>query len=206
MPSIGALHIVQMNLRVPRGNDAYWKLMHQLDAAGPWTIKQIVLQSNVTTRAVSVYVDRLRRGGFVEIVAHGDQHHAGHKPEARYRLVKRPLDAPRLNMAGEELKETQHQLLWRTMKMVKSFTPRELCDLASEGRDPADIGNVRQYVSCLFAAGILGRAAGKMHKEGRYRLIKNLGARAPQILRAKLVFDPNSKAVIGDATATEVSR
>lgn len=208
MPRFGAIEMVALNLRIPRGIDGYWRLMLQADKAGPWTIETLVRQTNVTTRSLSQYVDRLRKGGIVEKIAELPPSAKGRKPAAVYRLAQRPYLAPRLDRNGQVLPETLQQTLWRTIKIVKLFTPRELAGEVSFARDEdVDLGAVRFYVGALTSAGILAVSRHvKSRQEAQYRLVKLLGARAPQVLAARVIFDPNSNAVIGTAEAREVSR
>ncbi|QDB99678.1 hypothetical protein [Mesorhizobium sp. 8] len=58
---------------------------------------------------------------------------------------------------------------------------------------------VRNYCYQLAAAGVL-RQTGTL----RFSLVRNLGPAAPRIMSAKLVFDPNSKTVVGPSVAREV--
>ncbi|MFH1796302.1 MAG: hypothetical protein ABIF45_17570 [Pseudomonadota bacterium] len=207
MPHIGAIDMLKLNLRVPRGFDGYWKLILELDEHGPWTIRQIVLRTNVSTRSVSQFVDRLRKAGIAALVETRVSVAGQKSATACYRLTRRPIDTPRLYPDGSERPEDDLQLLWRTMKMVKSFTPRELADQAGSDDRAVGLELTRQYVSRLCAVGIVAVTQPvRSRREARYRLVRNLGARAPRILTARVVFDPNAKQVIGDAVASEVSR
>lgn len=200
------LELIDLNMRVPRGNEAFWELILALDKAGPWTIRQLVDRSNVTTGAIGQFVDALRLAGIAEVVERRLNGRPGLDPAAFYRLTRRPLDCPRLRRDGTELPEPQVQVLWRTMRMVKSFSPRELVDLASEGGRSINLSHARSYVSLLISAGVVVQQKSNGHgQEGLYRLKRDLGPRAPKILHARIVFDPNSSQVLGEAKAREVS-
>ncbi len=194
------LEIVEISLRVPRGNEAFWAVICELDSAGPWTVADVVARSNVHTRTVSQYIERLRRGGFAQVVEERAPRH-GAFPAKVYRLTKSPADAPRLMRDGRELPETANQVMWRAMKMLKVFGPSELAEYCPG----VSLSTARGYVVLLAKAGVLVLARKrKPDAEGRYRVAQNLGSRAPRILQAKIVFDPNTNRVIGAAEAREV--
>jgi len=207
MPGIGTIHMQTLNLRVARGNQGYWELIVAADKTGPWTIADIELGSNVTTRSVSQLVERLVKGGYARKIAEIAPSAKGRKPAGVFRLTQRPFFVPRLDRDGRELPETVQQVLWRTMKMLKTFTPRELVDAASEGREkPIELDSARFYVGALVGAGIIAiRQKVRSRREAKYALVRSLGARAPQILSTRLVYDPNGKAVVGVATVEAAS-
>lgn len=201
------LDMVKANLRVPRGNDAYWKLILELDQAGPWTIRQLVARSNVSTGTIGQFVDALQLAGIATIVGRDTPRRAHMPGAAHYRLARRPVDTPRLRRDGTELPEPQIQVLWRTLRMIKVFSPRELVELASEGGGEVNLSHARGYLSLLSAAGIIVQVKPNgAGDEGRYRLARDLGPRAPKILQARMIFDPNANQVVGDAQSREVSR
>lgn len=187
------LEMVQISISVPRGEAGYWSIIRDLDRAGPWTVRQICARTNVKTQAVGRYVRQLRLAGIAQIVetkkACGDNLPAA----LSYRLNKRPLIAPRLTLEGQVKPESALDQLWRAMKMAKVFS---LADMADHCPDiPRE--TAKRYLSQLAAAGVV------VGTPSRYRLARNLGNQAPKILNTKLVYDPNSKSVIGPSITTE---
>lgn len=183
---------------VPRGEEGFWQIIGDLDRQGAWTIRTIIEGTNASPQAVANFVSKLRLGGYAEVIGELPNEHNGRKlwPSYTYRLTKRPLRVPRLKADGSPLPETGTEQLWRAMKMSKAFSPEDL----AEACPAVGLGTVRSYVAALVAAGIVSKAG-----TGRYRLARNLGARAPKILSTKLVFDPNAKAIVGTSVAREVS-
>lgn len=85
--------------------------------------------------------------------------------------------------------------LWRTMKMLKVFTPNDLAVAASLPDAPVALAEAVHYVHWLAKAGYLVAAVPHSHAgRGRrttWRFVKNTGPKPPMILRTKAVWDPN---------------
>lgn len=188
------LEMVQLSLAVPRGEAGFWSIILELDKAGPWTVRQVSDRTQVRVQSARLYIRKLRLGGFAEVV---ESRASGNLPDALvYRLVdgRKPLLAPRLTKDGAVLPESNKEKLWRAMKMAKKFT---LDDLVAACAD-VPLSTAKGYSLALTAAGILT-------KQGSiFRLVKNLGSQAPRVLRAKLVFDPNAKVVVGSSIVKEI--
>lgn len=194
------LELVELNLRVPRGYEAFWTVIRDLDRAGPWTVADVVARSNVHTRTVSQYIERLARAGIADVVAERPPYR-GAFPARVYRLTRSPVEAPRLARDGSELPETANQVMWRAMKMLKVFGAAEL----AEHCPGISLSTVRSYVVLLAKAGVLALARKRRpDAEGRYRVAQNLGSRAPKILAARIVFDPNAGRIVGEVHGVEV--
>ncbi|MER8923353.1 hypothetical protein [Mesorhizobium sp. LNJC384A00] len=189
--------MVQISIAVPRGEAGYWSIIRDLDLGGPWTVRQICDRTNVSTSLVGRYVRRLKLAGIAQVVETRTAGNVGggNLPAAViYRLVRRPLVAPRISRDGKAMPELGIEQLWRAMKMAKVFSHADL----SEHCPDVAIGTVKAYLQALSAAGIV---AGN---PGAYRLVRNLGLQAPKILATKLVYDPNKKTVVGPSVTFEV--
>lgn len=187
---------VQMSLQVPRGIDGIWSAIRLLDKAGSWTINDAAKHCKVHKRTMNEFVRGLEAGGFAQRVGENRQaDHAPVQPAALYRLVRQPQATPRLARDGSALPETAPDILWRSMKIAKVFTATELAELAS-----VKLSTTRAYLRALAQAGVVVGAEGKEH----FRLVLNLGARAPTIVSAHIVFDPNATAIVGQPLASEV--
>jgi predicted transcriptional regulator len=186
---------VQLTLRVPRGHAGFWAVIRELDVAGPWQMRDIDDRCNVDRASIKDYVHRLVRGGFVEQV--------GSVPPRRgkvnaftYRLLQKPLEAPRLDRDGNVLAELMIEKLWRAMKMLKTFDATELAEVCGTAHQTA-----YKYLLALSKVGVVAPIdASKSLRKARYSLIQNLGAKAPSISKTYVVFDPNSKQVLGEPT------
>lgn len=186
---------LQVNFVVPRGDAGFWSIILELDASGPWGWRDVDKRSNVHERSVRDYVNRLELAGFAERVVQGE---TGLKAKAtRYRLVKRPLEAPRIDRKGNLYPESKTQRLWRTMRMVKSFTLPELTSLAAGEDMPMSLKLAKNFTQALVSVGVVQPFASTASADRLYRLVRDLGPLAPVISLTKVVFDPNAKAVIG---------
>lgn len=196
---------LEMSIRVPVGRDALWACLLDLDGEGPWTAGEFARRTNLNVGTPRDLVRQLRAGGYLKDV--GYKLTGGKNPQEAplYRLTKRPLQAPRLRRDGTVHPERGIERLWRAMKMAKTFTIAELAQLADGGDGaPVNRRTVGAYCNRLAAAGVLGRVP-TADRETRYRLVRNLGSKAPKILETKVIFDPNANVVIGEATAREVA-
>lgn len=204
MPRLPYLEFVSVKTRIPRGESGIWSVMVELDASGPWSARDIWTRTAENAGSTHQLLRRLKAGGYVEQV--GEKITGGRNPQVAplYRLKSRPVEMPRLRKDGTPLPELAIDTLWRTIKMAKTFTASELADLASRGVRPINSNTARSYCDHLTRAGVLSRVTGK-DRRSRYTLIHNVGAHAPKVLASRIVFDPNTQTVLGDADAREVS-
>lgn len=188
--------MVQLSVAVPRGEAGFWTIIRDLDLGGPWTARDVTVRTNVSASSVARFVRKLRLGGYVTEVGEYTAGRSGANLPAgkTYRLLKCPLDPPRLGTDGSERSETATDKLWRAMKMSKTFNVEELSELCPD----VPASTARGYLSALTAAGVISRSGGTC------RIILNVGSRAPRILVTKHVFDPNANEVIGRSVAREV--
>jgi hypothetical protein len=124
----------------------------------------------------------------------------------RYRLARTSRDTPRLRRDGSEYPETARDRMWRAMKMLDTWTWVDLAAATeTETLPPVPAETVKSYIRRLDAAGVVQALdKGGPNRPATYRLLRNVGAAAPRILRSHAVFDPNSKTVLGIAEAEEI--
>lgn len=165
-----------------------------------WTIKDIAWQTSMHIESVRDYLKCLQAGGFVAPVGE----HRAFKP-GKWRVIKRPLEAPRLRPDGKEVTQGRgRENMWRTMKRLHAgWTPRELKVAASTKDVLIAEEEARTYVRALEKAGYL-RVTDKA-KPGtmaKYAFIptKDTGCKPPEIQRIKSVFDPNMQKVVWTTT------
>ncbi|KIP19005.1 iclR helix-turn-helix domain protein [Burkholderia sp. MSHR3999] len=166
--------------------------------ADDFTAHAVVRASNIDKPTAQTYLQALERGGFIESVgerkAIGDRKH--------YKLVRDTgVEAPRLDRQGQPVMQSRgNENMWRTMRIMGEFSPRELALRASTPDVSVSDSAAQSYVKCLAHAGYLtvvdpGHAyiRGKGAKQARYRLLpsKYTGPRPPMIQRTKAVYDPN---------------
>lgn len=190
---------VEASLRLPVSNQGIWEVILELDAAGPWSPGQVQRRTNLNKGTPRKLIRALLAGGYLK--ASGFETTKGKNPQAAplYRLNSRPIMVPRLHSDGSEMPERGIEGLWRAMKMLKVFTSIELAEGTGQRINTAD-----NYCRVLARAGVLASSV-LPSRRIQYRLVVNVGALAPKILATRVVFDPNTKTIIGEADTAEVS-
>ncbi|MBK1625221.1 hypothetical protein [Afifella marina] len=186
------------------GEDGLWEIVLRLDRHGPFSVSDITGQTRLSVGAVSRYVARLYRGGY--LAAAGERTHPRPwlSPAKLYRLVRRPTLPPRLNLDGSVRQEPDIETFWRTMKMLTVFTVNDLTSTFECPRTKEQAA--RLYVRRLVLAGVLViveasrvKGPGRGRAPAKLRLIRNLGARAPRVLSTPeglVVFDSNAGEIV----------
>lgn len=191
-------------LAIPAGVERLWAAIRSLDAERQfWSVPDVAHRAKSETDIVRGYVRGLREAGYVQL---SQTLKSRGRLTPFYRIAKPSREAPRVRPDGRETPEPGREILWRSMKLLKSFTIAELAAAASDAA-PGRVATatVKRYVLELTRVGVLAMAPRASRREpGRYRLPASLGAGAPRILRAHHVFDPNANQVVGAATATEI--
>lgn len=204
MPAKPLLETVALSIRVPRGADGFWSIISDLGGGGAsFTLADIDGRSNVNPDTISEYVRRLVKGGYL-VVASVDRD--GSRTFRRYRLARTSRDTPRLRRDGTAYPETARDRMWRAMKMLDTWTWVDLAAATeTEKLTAVPTETVKSYVRRLDAAGVVQALdKGGPNRPATYRLLRNIGAAAPRILRTHVVFDPNSNTVLGPAEAEDV--
>lgn len=192
--------MVRLTARVPRGQDGFWSLMRELDTRGPWTVADIDALSNVPQReTIHDYVKRLVRAGFVHCVGEQPTDKGGSAAK-RYRLLKRPTDAPSLRRDGTILPVPAQQRLWNAIRTLKQFDLKDLAFAAADDRGEVQRLTTRRYVHHLMSAGYVLALPGGLF---RFKRSMDTGPRAPKVLRLHVVWDCNRNVVMGDNVDAE---
>ncbi len=102
-------------------------------------------------------------------------------------------EAPRVRKDGSIVPPTKTEALWRSIKMIGTFTHAELAASAAV-TDP----QAKDYCEHLARAGYLLVVEKKHPLPTRYRLAptKNTGPLPPQVQRTKTLYDPNLRQVV----------
>ncbi|WP_020179679.1 hypothetical protein [Methylopila sp. M107] len=187
-------------LALPIGVDRLWAAMQSLDREAAWSVQDVAHRAKTEPDHVRPYVRGLRTAGYVEL-------HAQMRAEGRttpfYRLAKPSREAPRVRPDGRELPELGREVIWRQIKFLgRGFTISELARSAIEvAPSRVTAATVKRYVLELARVGILQSA--QRDAGTHYHLPQSLGAAAPRILQAHVVFDPNAGQVVGVADARD---
>lgn len=123
-----------------------------------------------------------------------------------YQVLQAPARAPCVRRDGSvapERSPTAQDYMWRAVKMIGTFTARDLALAASTEEVPVTLSSARAYACALAHAGYLqivekGRTNGTLT---RYRLLMsaNTGPRAPMIQTTRAVYDLNVRKVVWTA-------
>lgn len=109
------------------------------------------------------------------------------------------LEAPRLTRDGKPLPPTAQELMWRTLRILREFDCHELVSHATTPELAVALTAAQDYLKHLHHAGYVTVVAkAGPQRLSRYRLLpsKYTGPRPPQVLRSKVLFDPNLDAVV----------
>lgn len=194
--------MVALNVRVPRGEDGYWRVIRVLDAKGPWTVPMVEGETNAAASSVGAYVRKLAKAGFAAVVRAEVKHN---RPEPKqYRLLKSPKEAPRIRPDGSIILSSQQECMWRVLRspIGRGVTVRELAFAASLPEQPVKELAAQRYVELLARAGYLAlvRARVSRHDLNIWRLKPDMdtGPLSPTLLRVDSIYDRNLRKVMGE--------
>ncbi len=156
-----------------------------------FTLDSLASSTRVERETIRTYVVGLKKAGFVEVFATAEKKAPYVKTQFRTNcyVLKKDVGfiAPRVTRDGKILPDDINQDLWRSMKILKEFSVADL--MTTTPRDTTQY-NVETYCKMLCRAKYLKRNG------SRFVFVKSTGAKAPQILRIKAVFDPNLKQIV----------
>lgn len=116
---------------------------------------------------------------------------------AVYDLVKDTgVDAPRVRTDGTMLPASGRNRMWNAMRVLGVFTVEELANAASLPEAPVAFNEALTYCAWLARGGYLARRGPQPETVWQFIPAKFTGAKAPQILRVKALFDPNLGEVV----------
>jgi len=131
----------------------------------------------------------------------------GRRPAPRFSPVSFTLerdagvDAPRVRRDGSPVPETAQTRMWRAMKILKTFSALDLVAHASLPDKAIAEGTADDYCHWLTRGGFLRALEGAPK---RWLFVKDTGAKAPQILRVKQLYDVNTGKVVAGDDLTDV--
>ena len=207
-----------LTLKIPkgaevlRGHDHIWTVIMMLGRdSGEFTRPQVEGETNGHGKAVSDYMSRLVKAGYISVVREVSQPGSRH-PLKVYRLDRTARHAPQLRRDGTECSPTGQQAMWNILRGPQGrpgVDARELRELVHQIGGSVTERTATTFLTRLHSAGYLQivRPASNGGGLAAYRLLpaRDTGPKPPMILRAKLVFDPNSKEIVGKPEAQEVA-
>ncbi|RRW89173.1 hypothetical protein [Pandoraea apista] len=178
-----------------------WEAIRQ--NAADFTVREIAMKSGADNATVRTYVQSLERASVIEAInapkVIGERKH--------YRLARNTgVEAPRVDRQGKPVTASRgNENMWRSMRIMKEFTPQHLAQHASNGDVSVSEGTARAYAQALARAGYLSVVdpghsfiRGKGAKQARYMFVpsRNTGPRPPMIQRKRSIYDPNLGKVV----------
>lgn len=169
-----------------------WASMRELKT---FTVPELARAAKVDRHAyyMSDYLAGLVRAGIL------NKDHPERFAPAVYTLLRDlGVDAPRVRKDGSIVPEAAQERMWKAMKVLRVFS---VCDLIVHASLPdASITTNAAKGYCQWLA--RGKYLAPLSAPGdvqRYRFLRDTGAKAPQILRVKQLYDCNlGKVVAGD--------
>lgn len=112
------------------------------------------------------------------------------------------VNAPRVRRDGSFVPESGRTRMWKAMMVLGCFSVRELVAAASLEDAPVSHEEAEYYCRWLYQGGYLQRVSMNVY---RFVPARNSGPKAPQILRVKQLYDPNTDKVvaIGEGTGRD---
>lgn len=189
------------------GRDAVWQAIRKLGNFTIMEVEDLVNSAPHNVRlhsdSIKTYVKSLEIAGYLKAEKYqpGKRDREGGYIRKHWRLINDiGVDAPRLRRNGEEVTQGQaRENMWRTMKVLSTFSPLDLCIQASTENCLIKLADAKDYTKHLYKAGYLvTRFKATPKSQARYSLLfsKNTGPRPPMVQRVKQVFDPNLGKVV----------
>jgi hypothetical protein len=180
---------------------ALWSAIRQL---GTFNARELQAETHCSAGQVNDYLTGLANAGI--LVLSGTQGGRGCiKPSNIYRLAKDTgIEPPRVRRDGTLIAQgLGREQMWRTMRMLREFSPIDLAVQASTEETAVSVSTVQEYCTFLTRAGYLtvvrrGQGVGKGGVPAIYRFVpsRNTGPQPPMIQRIKQVYDPNLGKVV----------
>jgi predicted transcriptional regulator len=176
-----------------------WNAARSLPVEGRafFSVRDVVERAGVKYQVVNRYFRALARSGMLMVCGRCGRRNT-YSFERDF-----GVEAPRICANGcESLDGRVYEQLWRTVRILKFFSARELAITASTEERFVSYDAARKYVRCLYNAGYLRLVErGRCGRQGRYALCRqmNTGPKAPQIHKGGVVYDANLCRVMGAA-------
>ena len=164
--------------------------------------RDIWMETALGRDTVKTYITGLQKAGYIRHI--GDRPTGNIKPARVFEIVpeKEVKEAPRVRKDGTEVTMGRgREFMWRTMRILKDFTPQDLAVTATTEDHQIALDEAEYYCRYLCLAGILRKTSARPVSY-HFQAHRYTGPRPPQIQRVKQVWDPNTETVLwsgGDA-------
>ena len=175
-----------------------WTAMRRLER---FTVPELARAAGVDRHAYNVRDYLL---GLVRAEILGVERPAGRPGECSVYVLSRDLgvDAPRVRRDGSMPRESAQSRMWKSMKILRVFSVRDLVVHAALPDAPIAPAALR-YCQWLARGGYLAPLPREKGDVARYRFIRDTGAKAPQILSVKQLLDANTGKIMAGQSMQE---
>lgn len=189
----------------PQGRDVIWAAIRKL---GTFTTLDLEGETHVKEATIRTYVMGLERAGYLQRIDNAPGRIPGAIRAARWKLSNDVgVEAPRVTRQGKPVTQGgAREQMWRTMRILGTFTYRDLAIQASTETQPVAEDDAKSYCRYLDRAGYLRLTEkGGPGKLNVYRFItaRYTGPKPPMVQRVRQVFDPNLNQVVWTAGGDE---
>lgn len=194
------VHLVA-DAKRPQGRDVVWSAIRKLRRC---TVLDLEHATRIDEQTIRSYVQGLKAAGYLTVSepARKDHKYGVLNSSSEVLTLARDVgvEAPRVTRAGKPVTQgAGTESMWRAMRMVKSFSTRELVTLASSGGMSVTLDTAKRYVAHLHKARYLRIVQKSAPGIGaRYALIpaRDTGPRPPQVQRVHHVWDANEARIV----------
>ncbi|MCW5720403.1 MAG: hypothetical protein KIS86_04595 [Devosia sp.] len=195
------VNFLDAQVQLPRGDDGIWSLILQFDERqGLWSASDLNGAANMDDGTIRDFLRRLLKAGRIERAGDRPARPPSRNKVVLYRLVVRSLEAPRLRRDGTEYPEPATERMWRVMRMLKAFSATDIAEATPVKKATAE-RYLRELAACEESPLRSERSVGK---GVRYFVAPAVGPKAPKVLRGHVVFDPNTRRLLGAVKTEEV--
>lgn len=205
------IHLVSTAKHVG-GRQGVWQAMRKL---GKFTLIAVAEESKVDVQTVRTYAQCLTKGGYLAVIgtapprrSNTSNHQSGQQRANIYELVRDVgVEAPRVRRDGSPCTQgAAREQMWRAMKMLVVFNPRELALAATTDEQAVSDIDAADYVKNLYRAGyllVVEPATKKAQARYRFNRVRNSGPLPPQVQRLNSVWDANLRMVVWQEEPSE---
>lgn len=135
--------------------DAMWAAMRRRET---FTVREIADATGYSTERVRAYVNACITAGYVKPVGIVSEQQAGAREQRALTLVRDTgIEAPRIDRQGRPMPPSMREQLWRTARILKRFTLREIVIQAATEECQPTHKAASVYFGWLAKAGIVSR-------------------------------------------------
>jgi len=180
-----------------QGRKVMWAAIRKLRR---FTVPELRGETAINLATLRTYIEGLERAGYLIRCGVRASQEPG-APSPIFELSRDVgIEAPRVRRDGAEVRQGRgREQMWRTMKLLREFSARELALHASTAQTPVAEADAESYTRYLLKAGYLRVVkAARPGAKTRYMFVRarNSGPYPPMIQRSRCVFDPNLHRIV----------